>query len=181
MARISIPATAADAPVEAQPLLASVQAALGTVPNLHRLVANSPATLDGYLSLGGALGKGKLAPKTREAIALAVANVNHCTYCNSAHGYIAKNLLKVSDDEIAANRLGGSTDAFTNAAIVFATSITEKRGAVDATEVEAVRAAGYTDAQILEIVGHVALNTLTNYVNEVFKTDVDFPVAEIAG
>ncbi|MBY0521104.1 MAG: peroxidase-related enzyme [Sphingomonas sp.] len=181
MARISIPATAADAPVEAQPLLASVQAALGTVPNLHRLVANSPATLDGYLSLGGALGKGKLAPKTREAIALAVANVNHCTYCNSAHGYIAKNLLKVSDDEIAANRQGGSTDAFTNAAIVFATSITEKRGAVDATEVEAVRAAGYTDAQILEIVGHVALNTLTNYVNEVFKTDVDFPVAEIAG
>ena len=181
MARISIPATAADAPVEAQPLLASVQAALGTVPNLHRLVANSPATLDGYLSLGGALGKGKLAPKTREAIALAVANVNHCTYCNSAHGYIAKNLLKVSDDEIAANRKGGSTDAFTNAAIVFATSITEKRGAVDATEVEAVRAAGYTDAQIIEIVGHVALNTLTNYVNEVFKTDVDFPVAEIAG
>lgn len=180
MARINIFPTADEAPVAAQPLLAQVNKALGTVPNLHRLTATSPATLEGLLSLGAALNKGSLGAKTGERIALAIANVNHCTYCNSAHGYISKNLLKQSDEEIALNRQGASGDVRANAAVAFAKSIADKRGQVSVAEIEAVRAAGYNDAELLEIVGHVALNTLTNYINEVFKTDVDFPVAEIA-
>ena len=81
---------------------------LGVAPNLFRVVANSPAALEGYLGLNGALGKGQLDARTRERIALAVAEINGCDYCLSAHTYLGKNLAKLDDAEMAANREGGS-------------------------------------------------------------------------
>ncbi|NKC33870.1 carboxymuconolactone decarboxylase family protein [Roseomonas sp. BU-1] len=113
---------------------------------------------------------------TRERIALAVANVNGCTYCNSAHSYIGKNMLKLDEAEIAANRAGRSNDPKAEAAVRFAQKVAVTRGAVANDDLRAVRMAGYSDAQLVEIVLHVVLNVLTNYVNEVFATDVDFPV-----
>lgn len=178
MARISYPSDVPSAAPAAQPLLEGVKRSLGTVPNLFRLVAVSPATLEGYLGLNGALGKGTLSPQTRERIALAIANHNGCTSCNSAHGYLATHLAKLSDDEIAANRAGRSTDPKADVALTFALQVAQERGHVGEADLNTLRAAGYTDAQALEIVGLVALNVLTNYVNEVFGTDVDFPVAE---
>ena len=90
------------APETAQPLLEGVNKMLGSVPNLFRLTANSPAALEGYLGLNGALSKGVLDPQTRERIALAVAQFNGCDYCLSAHTYLGKNLAKLDDAEIAA-------------------------------------------------------------------------------
>jgi uncharacterized peroxidase-related enzyme len=178
MSRIPTPASIEAAPAAAQPLLEAVKKQLGVVPNLFRLVANSPAALEGYLGLNGALGKGTLDAKTRERIALAVAEINGCSYCLSAHSYPGKNLAKLDDAELAANRRGGSTDPKADAAVRFAVKVVENRGHVTDAELSAVRMAGYSDAQILEIVLHVALNTLTNYVNEVAKTDIDFPVVQ---
>ncbi|MDF1806804.1 carboxymuconolactone decarboxylase family protein [Hyphomonas sp.] len=175
MSRIPTPATIQDAPDASQGLLDAVQKQLGSVPNLFRLVANSPAALEGYLSLNGALGKGKLDPATRERIALAVAQINGCGYCLAAHTYLGKNLARLSDAEMRANRNGGSTDARADAAVRFAAEIVEARGRVASSAVDAVKAAGYSDAEIVEVVAHVALNTLTNYVNEVFGTGIDFP------
>lgn len=175
MTRIPLPATIDDAPAASRAALEGVRKSLGSVPNLFRLTANSPATLDGYLGLSGALGKGSLDAPTRERIALAVAEVNGCSYCLAAHSYIGANMAKLAPAEIAANRNGGSTDPRADVAVRFATALVRARGKVSATEVEAVRAAGYTDAQIVEIVAHVALNTLTNYLNEAFGTPVDFP------
>ena len=83
MSRINIPATVDAAPTAAQPLLNGVKAKLGSVPNLFRLLAVSPAALEGYLGLSGALGKGTLDARTRERIALAVAEFNGCGYCTS--------------------------------------------------------------------------------------------------
>jgi uncharacterized peroxidase-related enzyme len=181
MSRIPTPATIQDAPDASQSLLDAVQKQLGSVPNLFRLVANSPAALEGYLGLNGALGKGKLDPATRERIALAVAQINGCSYCLAAHTYLGKNLARLSDVEITANRNGGSTDAKADAAVRFATEVVKERGRVTSDAVDAVTAAGYSDAEIVEIVAHVALNTLTNYVNEVFGTEIDFPqVRELA-
>ncbi len=181
MSRIPTPATILDAPDASQDLLNAVQKQLGSVPNLFRLVANSPAALEGYLGLNGALGKGKLDPATRERIALAVAQINGCSYCLAAHTYLGKNLARLSDVEITANRNGGSIDAKADAAVRFATEVVKERGRVASDAVDAVKAAGYSDAEIVEIVAHVALNTLTNYVNEVFGTEIDFPqVREIA-
>ena len=146
------------------------------VPNMFRLVSTSPAALEGYLGLNGALAKGALEAPTRERIALAVAEVNGCDYCLSAHSYLGKNLAKLSDAEIAANRNGGSGDTKADAAVRFAVKLVEARGHVTDTDIKAVKDAGYNDAQLIEIVLHVALNTLTNYVNEVAKTEIDFPV-----
>ena len=152
---------------------------IGSVPNLFRLVATSPAALEGYLGMSGALGKGALPAQTRERIALAVAEINGCNYCLSAHTYLGKNLAKLDDAEIAANRSGTSNDPKAAAAVRIAAQVTESRGKVSAEDVLAVKAAGYSDAQIIEIVQHVALNTWTNYINEVAKTEIDFPVVEV--
>jgi len=178
MSRISIPASVAAAPASSQPGLQAVQSQLGSVPNLFRLVANSPAALEGYLALSGALRKGSVNAATGERIALAVAQINECGYCLAAHSYLGKNLAKLSDDEIAANRAGHSLDAKADAAVRFATQVVEKRGHVSNSELQTVKDAGYSEAQVLEIVLHVALNTLTNYVNEVARTELDFPAAE---
>lgn len=178
MSRIHTPATIEAAPAASQPLLAGVKKQLGAVPNLFRLVANSPAALEGYLGLSGALSKGTLPAPTRERIALAIAQINNCDYCLSAHTYLGKNLAKLDDAEIEANRSGASTDPKADAAVRFAAKIARERGRVSAEDVEAVRSAGYDDPQIVEIVLHVALNSWTNYINEVAKTEIDFPVVK---
>ena len=176
MPRLAVPASIETSPAAAQPLLQAVEKQLGVVPNLFRLLGTSPAALEGFLALSGALAKGQLDAATRGRIALAVAESNGCDYCLSAHTYLGKNLVKLSDAEMAANRDGGSTDPKAAAAVRFAAAIVKTRGHVSDGDLKAVRNAGYSDAQIVEIVLHVALNTLTNYANVVAKTDIDFPV-----
>ncbi|MCW6511579.1 carboxymuconolactone decarboxylase family protein [Lichenifustis flavocetrariae] len=175
MSRIPTPATITDAPEKSRGPLEAVHKQLGVVPNMFRLIGASPQTLEGYLGLSGALGKGALPAATRERIALAVAEVNGCDYCLSAHTYLAKNVVHLNDAEITANRSGASNDLKANAAVHFAAQLTRERGHIQETELLAVREAGYTDAQILEIIAHVALNTFTNMVNEALKTEIDFP------
>ena len=177
MSRIPTPADIADAPAAAQPFLEAVKRQLGVTPNLYKITSNSPAALEGLLGLTGALAKGALDGRTRERLALAVAEANGCGYCLAAHSYLAKNLARLDDDEIMANRGGGSGDAKADAALRFAVRVVEARGHVSESEIAAVRAAGYSHAQIVEIVAHVALNTFTNYLNEAFKTQIDFPLA----
>jgi len=176
MSRIPLPATVQDAPGAAQANLEAVHKKLGVVPNMFRLIATSPAALEGYLAMSGALGKGAITPALAERIALAVAEVNRCGYCLSAHTYLARNLAKLDDAEITANRSGASNDPKTDAAIRFAAQVARARGHVGEDELKAVQSAGWTDAQLVEIVQHVALNVWTNYFNEVFKTEIDFPV-----
>lgn len=175
MTRLTVPASVDTAPEAARPLLQAVQRQLGSVPNLFRLVANSPAALEGYLGMSGALAKGRLPAATRERIALAVAQINACGYCLAAHTYLGSHVAKLSDAEIAANRQGRSDDAQADAAVRFAARVATQRGHVSDADVAAVKAAGYDDGQIVEIVQHVALNTWTNYLNEVARTVVDFP------
>lgn len=176
MSRIPTPESIADAPEASAPLLQGVEAQLGSVPNLFRIVSNSPAALEGFLGLHGALGKGTLDAATRERIALAVAEINGCNYCLAAHTYLGKNVAKLTDAEIDSNRRGTSTDLKAAAAVSFAVDIVNTRGAVSASAVQMIRDAGYSNEEIVEIVAHVALNTLTNYVNEVLGTEIDFPV-----
>lgn len=180
MSRINTPGTIADSPQKSQPILENVNRMIGSVPNIFRLIGNNPAVLEGYVSLSGALTKGQLDPATRERIAIAIANVNGCSYCNSAHTYLGSKVAKLSDDEIKQNRGGGSSDAKADVAVRFAVETVRRRGKVSESQLREVLEAGYSEAEALEIVGHVALNTLTNYVNEVFQTEIDFPAAELA-
>ena len=176
MSRIPTPDSIETAPEGAQPLLQAVRKQLGVVPNMFRVIGNSPAALEGYLGLNGALAKGALEPATRERIALAIAELNACDYCLSAHTYLGKKLSKLSDAEIAANRDGGSTETKADAAVRFAVKLAQSRGHASEDDIRTVKQAGYSDAQVIEIVLHVALNTLTNYINETVKTEIDFPV-----
>jgi uncharacterized peroxidase-related enzyme len=178
MTRIAIPA-ADQTPAASRPLLDAVNKQLGVVPNLMKVLGNSPAALGGYLNLSGALGKGTLGAKTGGRIALAIAEFNRCGYCLAAHTYLGKNLAKLDDAEIAANRNGTSSDAKADAAVRFAVNVAQERGHVSDAAVQKVKSAGYNDAEIMEIVLHVALNTLTNYVNTVAQTEIDFPVVEM--
>src|SRR5512135_3669165 len=153
MSRLPIP-TRDTAPAKSQPLLDAVNAQLGVIPNLFRLVALSPAALEGFLGFNGALGK-TLDVKTRERIALAVAQVNDCDYCLSAHTYLGANLAKLDAAEIAANRRGRSSDPKADSAVAFARKVAETRGKVGASDIDAVKSVGYTDAQVVEIVANV--------------------------
>ncbi|WP_374575954.1 carboxymuconolactone decarboxylase family protein [Phenylobacterium sp.] len=174
MSRIAIPARDA-APAASHSILDAVNVQLGVVPNLYRLVALSPAALTGMTSLSGALAKA-LDVKTRERLAVATAQANGCDYCLSAHTYLGLNLASLTPEEIALNRQGASTDAKADAAVRFGKKVAETRGRIEVADLDAVRAAGFTDAQVIEIVAVVAQNFLTNLINNVAKTEIDFPV-----
>ena len=177
MSRLTTFASIEASPAAARPLLEAAKQQLGSVPNLFRVIASSPAALAGYFGLNGELAKGQLDARTRERVALAVAQVNGCDYCLAAHSYLGRNLARLDDTEIAANRAGHSNDPTADAAVRFAVRVVESRGHVTDADLQAVRAAGLGDAEIVEIVLHTALNTLTNYVNEVARTEIDFPAA----
>ena len=178
MSRIAIP-TRDTAPAASQPILDAVNAQLGVIPNLFRLVALSPAALSGLTGLNAAL-SAALDVKTRERIAIAVAQVNGCDYCLSAHTYLGLHVAKLSSDEVALNRRGRSDDAKADAAVRFAAKVAETRGRVSEADIAAVRQAGFSDGQMVEIVGLVALNVFTNLLNVVAETDIDFPVFHTA-
>ena len=180
MSRIKTPAQIKDAPEASQELLGTVQNMLGSVPNMFRIISNSPAVLEGYLGLSAAISKGKLSAATRERIALAVAQVNGCDYCLAAHTYLAQNVAKLNGVEIDANRAGTSTDAKAAVAVSFAVEIARSRGQIDKDAIAVVKDAGFSDEEIVEIIGNVALNVLTNYVNEVLDTEIDFPATRLA-
>ena len=176
MSRLTVPATVAETPAASQPLLAAVEKQLGSVPNLFRLLGASAPVLEGYLGLAGALGKGKLDVRTKNRLAMTVAEANGCDYCLSAHAFLGKQVARLDDAELSANRDAGSSDPKAAAALRFARQVVLARGHVSDAEVAAVQAAGFSQGEVLEIVLHTALNTLTNYVNTVAQTPIDFPV-----
>lgn len=178
MPRLTIPAREA-APAAAQPLLDAVEKSLGSVPNLFRLVGQSPAALSGLLGLNGALSKA-LDARTRERIALAVAQVNGCDYCLSAHTYLGLNVAKLDAAEIALNRTGHSGDPRADVAVAFAAKVATHRGQVSDADIAAVKLAGFSEAQIIEIVGLVVVNVFTNFINNVAETEIDFPIVRAA-
>jgi uncharacterized peroxidase-related enzyme len=169
-----VPTSTTDAKVV--PLYNAVKQALGVVPNLMQVLGNSPAALQGYLSLNAALGSGVLPPAVRERLALVVAEANGCDYCLAAHTLLGKHAgLDAAESQRA--RLGTSQDAFAHAALTLGRAIVQARGKVADADIDAARKAGLDQAAIVEVVVHVALNVLTNYVNNVARTDLDFPAA----
>jgi uncharacterized peroxidase-related enzyme len=174
MSRLAIPARD-DVPESSKPILDAVHKQLGAVPNMYRLIAQSPAVLQGFAANNGALTK-TLDVKTRERIALAVAQLNGCDYCLSAHSYLGLNLAKISSEEVALNRKGESGDAKANAAVRFAAKVVRERGHITEADIKAVRDAGFSDRQIIEILAVTAENIFTNLLNVVAETDIDFPV-----
>ena len=164
----------ADANVEQQALFDAIQSKLGAVPNFLKVFAHSPAALKAFLGLHLIADEGSLDAQTRERIALTVAQKNSCEYCVSAHTAIGRK-AGLDNAEISANRAGGSNDAKAAVAVQFARAVMEHQGEVTTEEIRAVRNAGYSDADIVEIITHVGMNFLTNILGKVSRVDVDFP------
>lgn len=178
MARVAVidPSTATG---ETKQLLTAVESALGMAPNFIRVLANSPAALSAFLGLHGIAGAGVLDARTRERIALTIAEQNACQYCVSAHTAIGRK-VGLDNDEILANRLGRSSDAKAEAALAFARALVEHTGGVSADDVDAVRRAGHSDAEIVEIITHVAMNIFTNLIGKATAVEIDFPRIALA-
>lgn len=167
----------AKAPIAVASTLNGVKAKLGMVPNIFKTMAQSAAVLSGYMALSGAIGTGKLSPALREQIALATAGLNACDYCASAHTALGK-MVGLGADEIRRNLAGQASEPKAQAAVTFAGRIVAGRGRVSDAELAAVRAAGFSDEEIVEILGNVVANIFTNYFNNLATTEIDFPVVQ---
>jgi uncharacterized peroxidase-related enzyme len=161
-------------PLASKTLLDAVKKQIGMVPNLYKSIAHSPAALQFALGQSAALAEGVLPAALREQIALVAAGTNSCDYCASAHTLMGKG-AGLEAREMSCNLRGQSSDAKTQAALTFAKTIVEARGQVSDEQLDAVRHAGYDDAEIVEIVAHVAMNIFTNYFNHIAGTVIDFP------
>lgn len=157
-----------------QALLAQVHKAFGATPNMFKAVANSPAALKSMWGAFGALGAGVLGAKLGEQIAVAIADQNRCEYCLAAHTVLGKG-AGASAEDMAAAQSGRSADPKTQAALTFALKVVSNRAQLSNGDIDSLRAAGYSDEHIVEILAHVALNIFTNYVNVAFDVPLDFP------
>lgn len=146
----------------------------GRVANIMKTMANSPAALDGYMSLDSALSTGLLSPKLREQLALAIGEANRCEYCISAHTAIGK-MVGLDEDDLLAARQSKAEDDRDEVALGFAHKLVVSRGQATEADIQKVRDAGYSDGEIVEIIANVALNTFTNYFNIIAGTTIDFP------
>jgi len=159
---------------EARQLLDAVRSQLDTVPNFLRVLAHSPRALGAFLGMHSSLGGGALHHATQERIALAVAEGNGCEYRVSAHTAIGR-MAGLSDEEMLLNRQGGLADQKAAAAVAFAWALNKQRGEVTGAEFDAARAAGLSDAEIVEVIAAVALNFLTNVIGKSTRVEIDFP------
>lgn len=160
-------------------LLSQVKKSHGAVPNMTKTMANSPAVLAGYLQLSGALAGGKLGANTRERIALVMAQLNECDYCLSAHTLMSPK-AGLSAEDIADARKGNASDPRNDAILKFTAAAVRDHGSATTEQISDLRAAGVTDEEIGEIVGVIALNTMTNFFNKITDVDIEFPVVKAA-
>ncbi|MCP1373688.1 carboxymuconolactone decarboxylase family protein [Dyella lutea] len=175
MTRLNTPAVD-QATGEAAALFASVKSKVGKVPNLYAtLGGNSPDVLAHVLNTGATLGRSTLSRLEQEAINLAVSEATGCDYCVAAHTMTGK-LAGYSAEQTRELRAGGfARDARIDALVKFALDLVNQRGTLDASAVDALKAVGFTDRQLVEIPLVVSAILFTNMVNRINDTTLDFP------
>lgn len=150
----------------------------GKAINIQRVLAHSPAALQAYLGISGALSQGSLSPALRERIALVVAEENGCDYCLAAHTFLSER-AGLSEDEILAARLGEAQDEKERAVVEFSRTLVRERANVGDEELQRLRDVGLSEGEIVEVVANVVANIFTNYINHVADTPLDFPAAPV--
>src|SRR4051794_33419275 len=182
--KITMPRSAAlkpeQVPADSKPTLDAITNNIGFTPNMMAMFAQSPIAFNAWVALLGSLSK-VLDVKTRDSIGLAVSEVNGCNYCLTVHSFTAERMAKLPAEDIVLARKGRARDPKRDVAVRFARKVIESRGHVTDADMQAVRDAGYTDANVMEIVALVAMYSLTNFFNNVFNPDQDFPAVAPAG
>lgn len=167
--------TAEQAPARSQPLMAATEKALGFVPNMHRAMANSPGLLATYLDGYRRFHKGSgLSPAEQEVVFLTISRFNGCDYCMAAHSFMGDVMSFVPTEAIDALRDDTPiADTRLRAVSDLTRELLVSGGHPTDDAVQAFRAAGYLDEQILEILLAIAVKTMSNWTNHLFHTPVD--------
>lgn len=166
------------APEGSKPLLQKSQQSFGMIPNLHGVMAESPQMLEAYQTMGNIAAQSSLTTEQRHVVLLAINVANRCHYCVPAHTMLAKK-DGVEDATIDAIREERAIDDETLEALrLFTIDVVEKRGFVDDTDVEAFLNAGYSKANLLDVILVVSYKVLSNYVNHFAETPIDEPFAK---
>lgn len=175
MSRIQ-PVTPEKAPAETKEVYATIEQKMGKVLNIFQNMGNSLPVLKGFLALNEAANQTKLTPKLREQIALVVSQANDCNYCLSAHSAVA-HATGFKDKEILDARKGQGDDPKSQAILTFAKTVIDKKGNVTDQDVNALKATGVSDAEIVDIILIINITMFTNYFNHITDPKIDFPVA----
>lgn len=168
------------APDAANPILESAQEGFGMVPNLHKVLAEAPAALEGYATLWNIFDQSSFTPAERQIVYLTSNYENECRYCMAGHSVLAK-AAGVSEDAIEAIREGDPiADAKLEALRAFTSKVVVNRGWVSESDVEVFLKAGFTRQQVLEVILGVAVKVISNYTNHVAETPLDGFMADTA-
>jgi AhpD family alkylhydroperoxidase len=159
-----------NAPDGSKAKLAEVQKAWGFLPKLHGNLAESPVALEAYDTLFGLVGKSTLSPIEQQVAYQAINVFHECEYCTAGHTYLSR-MVKMDEQAIAALRNGTPiADARLQALRLFAEAVVRERGFVGDASVDAFIAAGFTKANVLEVVTIAATKTISNYTNHITHT-----------
>ena len=175
MSRISVPnvesATGATAEIYGQ-----IKKAIGSIPNTFAAIgAHGPDALKAIMLADSVLAAGSLSKRDQETIKLVVSGVAGCDYCVAAHSLLGK-LTGLKPDVLRQIRVGEPTgDAKRDALVHFVRRLVRTSGTISEAEFQAIRAAGYTDAQLVDISLAIALTVFTNVFNRINDTEIDFP------
>lgn len=175
MARLNV-VTPEQATGDTKALYDAIRGAIGMVPNIYQGLGNSPVALQGALQTDGLLKKGQLSGAEIEAIKLVVSEAYGCDYCLAAHTLLGKKAGLSQEDTIAIRR-NASTQPKIGALVKFVNAALQPQARVSDADLEAVRGAGFNDAQIAETVQVIAQTVFTTLFNRVHKTPLDFPAA----
>lgn len=165
--------TAKTAPKDSQARLKDVEQSYGFLPNLMAIFSESPAMLEAYATIANIFDKSDFTATERQIVLMTNNRLNQCTYCMTAHTTISK-MQGVPEDVIEHLRNGTAmTDAKLEALRIFSSKINENRGVVSQADVDAFFAAGYSKANVLEVILGTAQKVMSNYTNHVAKTPID--------
>lgn len=167
----------ADATADSAAIFREARARMGKVPNLLRVMAQAPAVLDVYWDGRAALADGVLPAPVQEQIAIAVATANGCDYCLAAHTGAGR-FAGLSSDDLAKAQSGEAADPHVAAILALALEVNAEHGRAGLSVLDRARSAGLSDAEILETVAHAAMSILTNSINTIVGTTLDFPRVE---
>jgi uncharacterized peroxidase-related enzyme len=175
--RISTPAVEAATGATAD-LFAQIKKAAGGVPNTFAAIGSlGPSALKSILDADGVLAKGTLSKQDLETIKLIVSEEAGCDYCVAAHTVLGK-MTGLKADVLKLIRAGEPTgDAKRDALVRFVRNLQRTSGTISQSEFSAIKAAGYTDEQLVEISLAIAVTIFTNVFNRINDTTVDFPAA----
>lgn len=155
-------------------MLNAVQKNLGFIPNLMSVFADSPVTLQAYLTLSDLIGKSSFNPQEQQAILLATSYENNCDYCMAAHSLIAAKMVGMPSDKVNAIRSGTQiSDKKIDQLVKFTKEVVSSRGNVSKEAISQFQSVGYNNQHILEVILGVAMKTLSNYVNHIAETPLD--------